>query len=121
MYRIGKDALFFGRYLRPPVLYGIEEESMKFNNIQTNLPVVLIGAFKSPDGTIYIPITNWSNSAQTISKIDFKKVDWLPKKYTISIVTDHNQQILGNYQEKIEINTNININPKDAFFLLIQG
>ena len=118
-YRIGKEPLTFGRYLRPPEIPGVGTENIIFNGQSTNIPAVLTGAFLWDD-TIYIPITNWGETTQNIKQIDFSKCSWLPKCYELSLLDENGLKHIGKFKGKI-INVNLQIESKDAYFLVIKG
>ncbi len=118
IYRIGKEPLTFGRYLRPPKLVGIGTERIIFNGHDTDIPAVLAGAFLWND-TVYIPVTNWGKTAQSIKQIDFSKCGWLPECYELSMMDENGLHHLGIYQSKI-IDVDLQIESKDACFLVIK-
>ena len=121
MYKIGKKALTFGRYVRPPKLEGPETASISFNGSRIDISVIFIGAFIDPDGKIYLPVTNWSKNTQKITIIDFSKVKWLPNYYDLYLLTKANKSLIGSYsKENKRIKINLSVKGREAIFLVIE-
>ena len=119
MYKIGKDALFFGEMVRPPKVEGMSEKSVNFGDHTISVPTVVLGAFRSPDGKIYIPITNWGEKRGTITGIDFSGCAWLNSTYKVSIIRSSTQQVIGTF-DSIHVSTNITIEKGEAMFIVIE-
>ena len=62
MYKIGKDALFYGKMLRPPKLEGVSRIKVNLGRKIVDVLSVIVDAFALlPNETeIYIPVTNWA-------------------------------------------------------------
>lgn len=119
MYKLGKNALLFGRMIRPPVLEGINKEMINLNGQDFAISSILSSAFKTSDGEIYIPITNWVEDIEKIKRIDFSKCNWLPDSYEMFLLNESGLQNLGVYTDKI-VDVNINMKPRDAGFIIIK-
>lgn len=119
MYKLGKDALLFGKMLKPPMLDGITTGTINLNGQNIEIPGVLSSAFESPNGEIYIPLTNWVEENQKIENIDFGRCSWLPGSYELMLLNENGLISLGNFSNKIA-NIDLSIKPGEAEFLIIR-
>ena len=120
MSKIGNEFLTLGRYVRPPALEGISSKALLYNNELRDFPTVLSGAFKMPNGTVYVALTNWSDETQNIEEIDFSKCNWLPDKFKLEMLTDKSVSRIGVFTTK-RVPINIALRPRSAIFLIIKG
>ena len=119
MYKLGKDALLFGKMVRPPTLDGINKEMINLNGENIAIQSILSSAFEAPNEEIYIPITNWVEDEEKIESIDFSGCNWLPDSYEILLLDEDGLQTLGVYTDKI-VDVDIVMKPRDAGFVIIR-
>ena len=118
MYKVGKEALLYGEMVRPPAIYGVSKTDINLGGNIIKLSSVLSGAFKSPDGKIYIPLTNWGEKSETITQIDFEGCKWIHTPYRLSLLTVDGTEAIGTFTTK-EIQVNIKITGREAVFLIV--
>ena len=117
---VGNEFLTLGRYVRPPIFKNISYTSLTYYNMPKKFPTILSGAFRMPNGTTYIALTNWFNKTQDIKEIDFSKCNWLPYRFELSILTDKGIKKIGVFTQK-KISVNLTLKPRSALFLIIRG
>jgi len=119
MYRVGKNALFFGEMVRSPKISGFDKIKVRLGNNTQDVPALISSAFKRPDGTVYIPITNWTTREETIAMLDFSRCDWLPSSFDLWIVKENSKKLIGHYDVssgKTIISVNVPVRGGETFF-----
>ena len=123
MYKIGKEALFYGKMLRPPKLEGTSIAKVNLGGKIKTVPTVIVGAFALPpnETVIYIPATNWGNTDETITGIDFSKCKWLDSPFQLTIIRSNSTEAIGEFSANTtHIPVHITIKKGEAIFLVIR-
>ncbi len=123
MYKIGKDAMFFGKMLRPPRITGVGQTNVNLGGMETTIPTIVTGAFAAEDSIIYIPITNWGEHDKTIIGIDFSDCKWMDSPYNLWVIRGDSKEFLGRHNVHLNedyISVNIHIKKGEAIYLVVE-
>ena len=119
MYKIGKDAMFFGEMVRPPKISGPSRLKVNFNGRVISVPALIVSAFKAPEGAVYIPVTNWGSRDEMITSIDFSGCKWATPPYCLSIIRSNSTEILGTFNTT-SISTNIKVRRGETIYIILK-
>ena len=121
MYKIAKDAMFFGEMVRPPRIAGVSVARVNIGGRAMNVPNIILAAFKAPgEKAVYMPLTNWGSRNETITGIDFSRCEWANPPYRLSIVRSDSVEILGTFNKTI-ISTNIKVRRGEAIYIVLES